>query len=66
MEILKRGKFNREYTCNICECIFRYYGTDIFVDPTNVGQSTYSNRPYIRCPECNETIYLNEDELWKK
>ena len=60
MEILKRGKFNREYTCNICECVFRYYGTDIFVDTTN------SNRPYIKCPECNETIYLNEEELWKK
>lgn len=60
MEILKRGKFNRECTCNICECVFRYYGTDIFVDTTN------SNRPYIKCPECNETIYLKEEELWKK
>jgi len=57
MEILKRGKMNREYTCNVCECVFRFYARDVYVG---------IEKPYIICPECNETIYLNEEELWKK
>lgn len=24
------------------------------------------NKPYVECPECRKTIYLKEEELWKK
>lgn len=64
MEIIKHGNSFRIATCPKCECEFRFNKSEIStksgIDDNFSHSYTYD---YIDCPECKNTIILEEQVI---
>lgn len=61
MEVLKHGITFREKECPECAALLSYCKKDIkkILEKTDrhFGQNVYTERKYIKCPECGAKIY---------
>lgn len=56
IKIIKPGT-KKKCTCEECGCLFTYEAEDIKIGGTGYHGGDYS---YIKCPQCNNEIYLVE------
>jgi hypothetical protein len=62
--IKKHGKYIKEITCPLCECVFLYNSNSSEGDLKYPTQSFWdddgeyiSNKRYVKCPECGHLIW---------
>lgn len=78
MKIIKEGKkieeeIDKRQTCEKCECIFEIEKSDLFEKketyPAHLVSTDYyttwveKTSLYVKCPCCNNNIYIKEKEL---
>lgn len=62
MEIIKHGKNYQKQICMDCGCEFSFHFNEIKIKYQEVVDY-YSIYNYIDCPECNNKIILNEEQI---
>lgn len=78
MKTIKEGKkieeeIDKRQTCEKCECVFEIEKSDLFEKketyPAHLVSTSYyttwveTTKLYVKCPCCNNDIYIKEKEL---